>query len=288
LKQNFETIFWVELGALLPVLAVLICKHFWSRSRKKVSRSPQTEKLLRPAGYSLRLKLDAILDSVMENLFAAMVFSGGAVWVARQPGDFAILFAAPFILVSLFFTYRIIAKFREAENYRLGLRGEQAVAESLVEVADSGYLVFHDFIAEKLGNLDHIVVGSRGVFLIETKARSRPTKSKSGQPTHEVIYDGETLQFPKFKESQPVQQAKRNAEWSENYLKKKTGENTPVEALVVLPGWFVRPSVKSAEVKAMNATYLVRFLRSKPEKISPAQVTRITTAIEENCRTIEF
>jgi hypothetical protein len=49
-----------------------------------------------------------------------------------------------------------------------------------------------------------------------------------------------------------------------------------------------RPSVKSAEVKAMNATYLVSFLRSKPEKISPAQVTRIIAVIEENCRTIEF
>jgi hypothetical protein len=239
LKQNLETIFWVELGALLPALVIIICKSFWSRSRKKKSRSPQVEKLLRPAGYSLRLKLDAIWDSVTENLFAAMVFAGGAVWVARQSGNFAVLFAAPFALPSLFFTWRIVGKFREAENYRLGLRGEQAVAESLVEVTDSDYRAFHDFVAEKLGNLDHIVVGSRGVFLIETKARSRPTKSKSGQPTHEVIYDGEALQFPNCRESQPVQQAKRNAVWLENYLKKKTGENTPVEALIVLPGWFV-------------------------------------------------
>ncbi len=228
------------------------------------------------------------MDSVMEDLFAAMAFAGGAVWIVEQTSNFAFWFAAPFVLLSIFFTLRIVGKFREADNYRLGLRGEQAVAESLVEVADSGYRAFHDFFAEKLGNLDHIVVGSRGVFLIETKARSRPTKSKSGQPTHEVAYDGENLQFPNFRESQPVQQAKRNAQWLEKYLKKKTGENTPVEALIVLPGWFVSPSVKSAEVKAMNATYLVSFLRSKPEKISPAQVTRIITVIEENCRTIEF
>jgi hypothetical protein len=286
--QNIEKIFLVGLGALLPALVVIICKYFWSRSRKKTSRSPQVEKLLRPAGYSLQLKLEAIMDSVMEDLFAAMVFAGGAVWIVEHNSNFAFLFAAPFILPSLFFTWRIVGKFRKAENYRLGLRGEQAVAESLVEVADSGYRAFHDFVSEKLGNLDHVVVGSRGVFLIETKARSRPAKSKSGQPAHEVVYDGGALQFPNFRESQPVQQAKRNAVWLENYLKKKTGENTPVEALIVLPGWFVRPSVKSAEVKAMNATYLVSFLRSKPEKISPAQVTRIIAVIEENCRTIEF
>jgi len=228
------------------------------------------------------------MDSVVEDLFTAMICAGGAVWVARQFGGFAVLIAALLVFVSLFFTWRIVSKFRDAENYRLGLRGEQAVAESLTEVADSGYRVFHDFVTEDKWNMDHIVVGSRGLFLVETKARRRPRKSKSGQPLHEAVYDGEVLQFPNFRDAQSMQQAKRNAKWLENYLKKKTGEHTPVEALVVLPGWFVRPSVKSAEVKAMNATYLVSFLRNRPEKLSPAQVTRIVAVIDENCRTIEF
>jgi len=284
-----ETFFWAELGAFFPALLVIVWKYFWVRSRKKISRSPQTEKLLRPAGYSLQLELDKILDSMMENLFMAMAFAGGAVWLTvRYPGVFAVPGIAMLVLPSIFFTCRVVAKVKKAENYRLGLRGEQAVAEAVTEVADSGYRGFHDFVVDGKWNIDHIVVGSRGVFLIETKARSHPAKSKSSQPSHEVVYDGEALQFPGFRDAQSAQQARRNAEWLENYLRKKTGEDTPVEPLLVLPGWFVRLSVKSAKVKAMNATYLVSFLRSKPEHLSAAQVTRIITAIEENCRTIEF
>src|SRR5277367_5266646 len=98
-----ETIFWAELGALLPALLVLAGKYFWSRSRKRVSKSPQAEKLLRPAGYSLQQRLDTIMDSVMENLFVAMACAGGAVWVASHAINFGFLFAAPFVLVSLFF-----------------------------------------------------------------------------------------------------------------------------------------------------------------------------------------
>ncbi len=287
-----HTILWVDLGAFLPALFVIIWKYFWAHSRKKISKSPQSEKLLRPAGYSLQLKLDKILDSMLEYLFTAMVFAGGAVWVImRLPNNFAIPIAALLALPSFFFTYRVITGLKEAENYRLGLRGEQAVAEALTEVSESGYRTFNDFVVENgenEWNIDHMVVGNRGLFLIETKARRRPRKSKSDQPANEVVYDGNVLRFPNFRDAQPLQQAKRNAEWLENYLRKKTGEYTPVEPLVVLPGWFVKLSVKSAEVKVMNPTYMVSYLQDRLEKIPAAQVTRIITAIEENCRTLEF
>jgi hypothetical protein len=286
-----STILWTCLGAVVPAVLIVVWKCLWTRSRRGLSKSPQIEKLLRPAGCSLQLKRDEIIDSMLENAFAAMVFAGGAVWLAQQPVAFAISFAAPFVLAGFFFIWRVAAKFEEAENCRLGLRGEQAVAEALAEVSESGYRAFHDFVVEegkKKWNIDHIAVGNQGVFLIETKARSKPLKSKSEQPLHEVMFDGETLQFPRGRDTKSVQQAKRNAKWLENHLRKKTGEDTSVEPLVVLPGWFVRPSVKSSEVKAMNATYMISFLRNRPEKLSAAQVTRIITAIEDNCRTVEF
>jgi hypothetical protein len=133
-----------------------------------------------------------------------------------------------------------------------------------------------------------VAVGTRGVFLIETKARRRRV-SRNGQPEHEVIFDGEFLQFPFYKDAKPIEQAKMNAKWLSNYLSKKTGEPVRVEPLVVLPGWFVRFSEKgNFPVKAMNSNYLVRFLQRQDEKIEPTQVRRIITALDEKCRDVQF
>ena len=133
-----------------------------------------------------------------------------------------------------------------------------------------------------------MAVGTRGVFLIETKARRRRV-SRNGQAQHEVIFDGDALQFPTGKDAKAIAQAKRNAAWLSNYLTKKTGEPVRVEPLVVLPGWFVRIVEKgNFPVKAMNANYLVRFLAGQSEIIQPAQVRRIIAALDEKCRDVEF
>lgn len=133
-----------------------------------------------------------------------------------------------------------------------------------------------------------MAVGTRGVFVIETKARRRRA-SRKGQAAHEAIYDGESLQFPFSLDSKPIEQAKMNAKWLSNYLEKKTGEPVWVKPLVVLPGWYVAKSKKEEFlVEAMNTTYLPGFLRRQPEKIAPAQVRRIITALDEKCRDVEF
>jgi hypothetical protein len=47
-------------------------QFFFDRARrKKTEKPPQTEKLLRPAGYSLSLRLDKIFDVMVDNIIAA-------------------------------------------------------------------------------------------------------------------------------------------------------------------------------------------------------------------------
>ncbi|MGH7953099.1 MAG: nuclease-related domain-containing protein, partial [Limisphaerales bacterium] len=72
------------------------------------------------------------------------------------------------------------------------------MAEALNETSTAGFRSFHDLPAEEHWNIDHVAVGTRGVFLIETKARRRRA-SRNGQAEHEVIFDGNFLQFPFFK-----------------------------------------------------------------------------------------
>ena len=61
-----------------------------------------------------------------------------------------------------------------------------------------------------------------------------------------------------------------------------------IQALIVLPGWYVEQGKGNFNVKAMNAAYLAGFLRREDEKLKAAQVRRIITALDEKCRDMEF
>ena len=56
-------------------------------------------------------------------------------------------------------------------NWIRGARAEQAVGETLNELRTDGWYVAHEIDHAGEGNIDHLVSGPRGVYLIETKAR---------------------------------------------------------------------------------------------------------------------
>jgi len=64
--------------------------------------------------------------------------------------------------------------------YQLRFDGERYIAGELVPLPTKGYRVYHDFVfGMKAGddktafNIDHISIGSSGVFAIETKAHRK-------------------------------------------------------------------------------------------------------------------
>jgi nuclease-like protein len=290
----------IFLSALTPVLGLALAVFIDRWRRKRIEQAPQQEKLLRPPGHSLALRLEQTIDSAIESIVVACASSGCAgvfgvlfIQFSRSHVSAAWLFissapAASLAATGIFMAIRAFQLLQKARNIRLGLRGEQAVAEVLNEVADCGFRAFHDFPGGEDWNIDHIVAGTRGVFLIETKARRR-RGSRNGQPAHEVIYNGESLQFPMSKETKPIEQARMNAKWLSNFLEKKTGEPVRVEPVVILPGWFVTLSEKgNFPVKVMNASYVQKFLRRQSEFIESRQVRRIIAALDEKCRDVEF
>ena len=266
---------------------------------------PQKEKLLRPPGYSLFVRMDDLLDSMLQNLiWATLMFAiaGGAAGTAAllARGDHPLaytFFCYSLLLVSIMpgtaLIFRAYRKACELRNTRLDLRGEQAVAEVLHELGEAGYRAFHDLQPESTWdtwNIDHILVGARGVFLIETKARRRRPPNREGhgeQAKHVVIYDGRGLTFPCGTDTSAIPQAQENADWLTDFLSKRIGEVVQVEPLVVIPGWYVEAK-GNFPVKVMNTNYARSYLRDQPAKIDPAQVRRIIAALDDRCRTLEF
>lgn len=298
LAKNKTLLLFVA-GACVPTAVIWLKVRVVEKLRKQWRLPPSTHKLLRPPGYSLSLKLDDLWDSLLSRLCAAVVYWGCLFSLMPVGLDLTrYLLVHPTGLVSLVLILlatglgtglliRLARLLNEAQALRLGLRGEQAVGEILAQTADLAYRAFHDLPGDGEWNVDHVCVGPRGVFVLETKTRSKP-RDRAGKVQYKVTRDGNRLLFPRWEDRRAIPQAERNARWVAQYLKQKTGEPVAVEALVVIPGWFVEQTSSPNRVHVMNATYLERYLRNQPARLQPAQVQRIVAALEEKCRTLEF
>jgi hypothetical protein len=286
----------VYAGLAIPTL-VLVGALLYQRRAWQTQKPPQQDKLLRPAGYSLGVRVETLQDQVLESLMLAGLFgvvSGGlahfvGIQFAVGPKYVwgpALVFFFAFAGASARYAFSAFRQTAELRNVRLGLRGEQAVAEALHETADAGYRIFHDLVTEKLGNIDHVAVGPRGVFVIETKARRR-RGSRNGKLEHVVIYDGKGLEFPCGCDAEAIPQVERNARWLAEYLSKRTATPVTVEPVVAIPGWYVETK-GNFPVKVMNASYLAKYLRGQSVKLELTQVQRLVAALDDRCRNLEF
>ena len=82
------------------------------------------------------------------------------------------VFATAVLLLLNIFIGRVVTRKideheRERVNFLKGATGEQAVARKLDDLPDE-FCVIHD-LATPFGNLDHVVIGPTGVFILETK-----------------------------------------------------------------------------------------------------------------------
>jgi hypothetical protein len=60
-----------------------------------------------------------------------------------------------------------------------------------------------------------------------------------------------------------------------------------VQPVIVVPGWYVKTK-GNYPVKAMNATYLVGYLKGVRRVFSPEQLETTIRRLDERCRVVEF
>src|SRR6266446_2229546 len=151
-------------------------------------KSPLRNKPVRNPGQSLDEQLTNLLDDGLIPYFvcaaalfvlALMEWLGALTRSPRHPILFTVLAGGSigFLIV------KVLQLRKRAWNLRVGRDGERLVGQSLEELRSVGAQVFHDVLGEGF-NLDHVVICDRGVFVIETKTRSKP---KAGG---KVTFDG--------------------------------------------------------------------------------------------------
>ena len=159
-----------------------------------------------------------------------------------------------------------ILKYRKSiRNLRLGRDGERVVGQYLELLRENGYRVFHDLIGEGF-NLDHVVVSEHGIFVIETKTYSKPTK---GNPT--INYDGRTIKLGSLDIGvKAITQARSEVTWLKQILKESTGKDFKIQPAIVFPGWFVDPTPegKRSDVWVLSPKALPKYIGNSKKSIS--------------------
>ena len=235
--------------------------------KKATSKSPIKEPPLRLPGQSIDEQINRLSNGKLLNylLFALVFFVLASIgWVQAlnqsriNPWLMSIV-AAPVIAYCAF---RFWYAAKEIKQLKLGRDGERVVAEQLDVLKQQGAIVLHDLIGDGF-NLDHVVLSRQGVFVVETKTRSKPAKRS---PT--VTFDGKTLLVDGFEpERNPVTQAQGNARWLAQMLRASTGKEFPVRPVVLFPGWFVERSPKGSSVWVLNPQALPSFIQHERTRI---------------------
>ena len=277
---------YLPLAIFLGSMIIPVCIVFSIRHQRKGRRSPLTVQLLRAPGESLVRQIDKLSEDIdlyltLSTTVPLLCFAAylSMRFLGNQKDSWI-----PFLIVCLgfiaFFTVQLVTLLKKRNNLILGLDCERAVGQELNQLMLDGYRVFHDFPAENF-NIDHVVIGSTGVFAVETKGRAKPLKGDVN-----IIYDGEGLQFPTHYERGPFEQAKRQAEWLGKWLTSAVGAQVAVRPVLVFPGWYIerkKPGLLIYNGKNPQAVYKI-----KGESILSAEmIQRISHQVEQRCRDVE-
>ena len=160
-------------------------------------------------------------------------------WSHVRVGIVEAIFAAAWPLFFGYGFYKYQRHYRLREQARDGLVAERVTGMQLNRLVAKGCIVLHDIPAE-VGNIDHVVIAPQGVFAVETKSFRKPRKNSARQEAaHRVEFDGQSLRFPDFANTEAVDQAQRGAEWVARYLREVLATDIPVFAALALPGWYI-------------------------------------------------
>lgn len=234
------------------------------------TKSPIKDKPLRYSGQSLDEALDKLVNEKgMNYVFISCIAVSFAVmeWLRyynNNPPSPKTMTALALLVASVSI-YEIRKIMKQAKLIRQGRDGEKIVAESLDGLREDGHRVFHDLLGDHF-NLDHVIVSTKGIFVIETKTYSKPIKGDA-----KIQYDGEQIIVAGRKATkEPITQVTAASKWLKDILKESTGKDYMIKPVVVFPGWFVESKEDGwkSKVWVMNPKALQSFINHESDKIT--------------------
>ena len=280
--------------AAVILVAIIVVHVFRYRIAGKGRRSPFTQKMERFSGQGLLKRLDEVNEEVCIQAASLLgvpmaIYASYVSYLYFDQRQFNLTEAiAAAAMAAVFMGYTVFKLFgflNERRRTRLGCEGEMIVGQALNQLMLQGYHVYHDYPAEGF-NIDHIVVGAKGVFAVATKTRSKRTTANRREDAT-VEYDGRALHFPNGTDIEMIAQAKRQSKWLAGWLSRAVEEELTVRAVLALPGWFVKRTAAQGMPVVNPKQFDSLFAHIPSRALTSDMIARITHQLDQKCRTIE-
>jgi nuclease-like protein len=186
---------------------------------------------------------------------------GGGFAIARLRWQVAVsiaLSAACLFWFLAFLLYRWTSKKmdaldRERMSWRKGALGESHTAETLKSLPD-GYVLIND-VTKKLGNIDHVVIGPTGVYVIDVKNWNGTIKADG---EGELLWNGRAPGKP------AIRNMLRAVMDFQNKIKALTENEYFVRGLIVFPIAYVDADFGSTrQIHCLRNERLVDYIQNK-------------------------
>lgn len=252
------------------------------------TRSPLKVPPLRNPGQSLDEELQRLfMDSFLPYFLVASTLCAYAVieWMRYyRPLPPSPRFATVVAIVAVLYSAYKVHKMRpKIHALKQGRDGEKFVGQALEELRTGGAIVLHDITSAGF-NVDHVVISFKGIFVIETKTRSKP----KGRDT-KIVYDGEKLLIDGWTMTpDPLKQVQANTDWIRNLLMESTGKPFPVRPVLLFPGWYVNPvgAHPHDKVWVLTPKALPAFIANEKTTLSLEEVKMATCHLSRYIRSL--
>jgi hypothetical protein len=237
-------------------------------------KSPLKDNPLHNPGETLDKEIDKLINDDAMSQVMLITFLGVLTileWVRwwmelpYSPYIYTLLF-----LVLLSYSLPKIFNIRkQLKALRLGRDGEKAVGQYLESLRANGAKVFHDIPGQNF-NLDHVVIASSGIYVIETKTYSKPEKGRAV-----ILFNGTSIRLNNLPENnKPIIQVSAAASWLKSLLQDSTGKQFVTKPVVVFPGWFIEPTseAKNSLVWVLNPKALPTFISKSKSNLSDDEI----------------
>ena len=160
-------------------------------------------------------------------------------------------------------------------RWKRGAEGERKTEKALRSIITSGWCAFHDRQAKR-GNLDHVVVGAGGVFLLDSKNLSGTiTLGERGLTAQFADADRDAFTYTRLGNALLSAAANLKEE-----LEEQTKLNLWVQAVVVVWGNFAQEPTEQHKVVYVHGDKLAAWLMGQPNRLSPRNRSLIELAVQ--------
>lgn len=250
---------------------------------KNKMNSPIKTPPLRYPGQSLQEELyDIMYDGIIPRISCiVLVFLVAFYDLARlyfnTPPQPLFLFLVG-LAISAYYFKELRSLGARFQNVKTGRDGERAVGQSLEELREKGYKVYHDLIDAGF-NIDHILVGPGGVFMIETKTRNISNEDIN------VLFNGTEIVINGYSDKKPLIQAKNQAVWLERFIADAAKTEVKVKPVLIYAGKrFVKQMTQNTDIWVLNIKALPTYLANAKVSLDAEQIKLISSHIESYIR----